>query len=733
VAAQERAPGAFTGDRGSVIKNERHNLAYALAGLLVFAFFVWTVNLLFDIQDNWAESNEVTAMDKDVHALFDPWRNLNRPGNDVLENYEVDAQVKALGRYLQEYRQARGRLDMHSPSTLDLGHYYRDMDAAAQEVELLAVRVLELAADREMLRGAGAHHTLVSAAETEAATTMARMDQAFQSGLEVIAAMDEVLDQRLLDLDSARRAGVGSLYLIVIVALVSSALSLALLRRTWTQGEALRSSSERLNAIVNNVVDGVVTVDDCGDIESMNRKAEKMFGYSSASVVGRNFRSLIEPGSRALYQAADFRPRSQQVGRVFEYTGLRQDGSEFSMELEGTGIHVGGRPLIVHIVRDVTERRRAEKRLQLAATVFENTSEGIMITDSAGRLQSTNPAFTAITGFAADEVIGQNPRILQSGTQSPEFYQQMWDSIRETGQWQGEIMNRRKNGEAYTQWLNINAVRDGSGKVTHYVGVTFDISELKASERMKDEFIASVSHELRTPLTSIHGSLGLLDSGVASESPEKSAELIRIAKGNSQRLLRLIDDILGIAKIESEKMKFHLRSVNVAELVASAVEANQEYAKQFGVEIDVDPVPDDARVLGDKDRLMQVLANLLSNAVKHSPEGGAIEVTTVGNGGYWRIGVIDYGPGIPESFRGDVFKKFAQADATDRRRRGGTGLGLSISKAIIDRLGGRIGFDSEPGVRTCFYFELPKMQPHWTVEAGGERIVASTGLRASAE
>ena len=716
-----------------MIKNERHNLAYALAGLLILAFFVWTFNVVFSIQSNWAESNDVTAMDKDVHALFDPWRNLNRPGNDVLENYEVDAQITMLGRHLQEYRQARGRLDMHGSSRLDLGKFYSGMDAAALEVETLARRVLELAQQREALRRAGAEPALVSAAETEAATTMARMDQAFQSGLEVISAMDQLLDQRLLDLDAARRAGVGSLYLILIVALVSSALSLALLRRTSTQGEALRSGSERLNVIVNNVVDGIVTVDDQGNIESMNRTAEKIFGYASETIVGRNFRSLIRAESRTPYQPADFRPESELAGNVFEFTGLRQDGSEFSMELEGTGIKVGGRPLIVHIARDVTERKRAQKRLQLAATVFENTSEGIMITDSAGRMQSTNPAFTAITGFAADEVIGQNPRILQSGMQSREFYQQMWDSIAQTGQWQGEIINRRKNGEAYTQWLNINAVRNSSGKVTHYVGVTFDISELKASERMKDEFIASVSHELRTPLTSIHGSLGLLDSGVASLSPEKSAELIRIAKGNSQRLLRLIDDILGIAKIESEKMKFHLRSMNVAELVASAVEANQEYAKQFGVRIDVDPSPDDARVLGDKDRLMQVLANLLSNAVKHSPEGGAIDVATVSNEGYWRICVTDYGPGIPESFRGEVFKKFAQADASDRRRRGGTGLGLSISKAIIDRLGGRIGFDSEPGVRTCFFFELPRMQSHWTIEAGGERIVASTGLRASLE
>ena len=716
-----------------MIRNERHNLAYALAGLFILAFFVWTFNLLFSIQSNWAESNEVTAMDKDVHALFDPWRNLNRPGNDVLENYEVDAQVTMLGRYLQEYRHARGRLDVHSRSQVDLGEFYAGMDAAALEMETLARRVLDLAEQREALRLGGADPALISAAETEAATTMARMDQAFQSGLETIAGIDQVLDQRLLDLDAARRAGVGSLYLIVIVALVSSALSLALLRRTAVQGEALRASSERLNAIVNNVVDGIVTVDEQGTIESLNRTAEKMFGHTSESLAGQDFRSLLHADSGAVYDPSVFDSDPQPAERKSEFTGVRRDGSEFSMELEGTRIRVHGRPIIVHIVRDVTERKRAEKRLQLAATVFENTSEGIMITDSAGRLQSTNPAFTAITGFAADEVIGQNPRILQSGLQSPDFYTKMWETIAATGQWQGEIVNRRKNGEAYTQWLNINAVRDGSGKVTHYVGVTFDISELKASERMKDEFIATVSHELRTPLTSIHGSLSLLDSGAAAGSPEDSAELIRIAKGNSQRLVRLIDDILSIAKIESEKMKFHLRQVNLTDLLMNAAESSDEYAKQFGVRIEVEPGTEDARVLGDYDRLMQVLTNLLSNAVKQSPENGVVNVVTARNDGYWRVSVIDNGPGVPESFRGEVFKKFAQADATDRRKRGGTGLGLSISKAIIDRLGGRIGFDSEPGVRTCFYFELPMMQPHWDVEVGGERIVASIGLQASAE
>ncbi len=717
----------------SMEKKERHKLAYWIAGLLILTFFVWTFNLLLSVQSNWAESNDVTAMDKDVHALFDPWRNLNRPGNDVLENYAVAAQKKALGRYLQEYRQARGRLDMHGRAKVDLSDYYRDMDAAAQQAETLASRVLELAEERESLRIAGADAALISAAETEAATTMARMDQAFQAGLDIIAGMDQVLDQRLLDLESARRKGVGSLYLIVFVALVSSALSLVLLRRTSAQGEALRSGSERLNAIVNNVVDGIVTVDESGNIESLNRTAEDIFGYSSDSLVGRDFRTLISPECRALYDAADFHSDSKSPGKVAGLTGTRSDGVEFSMELEGTRLNVEGRPIIIHIVRDVTERKRSEKRLQLAATVFENTSEGIMITDRNGRIQSTNPAFTAITGFSADEVLGQNPRILQSGMQSPDFYDAMWQSISDKGHWQGEIVNRRKNGEAYTQWLNINAVKDGADRVSHYVGVTFDISELKASERMKDEFIATVSHELRTPLTSIHGSLSLLDGGVPAKSPEKSAELIRIAKDNSQRLVRLIDDILSIAKIESETMKFQLRPVNLEELVAGAVEANQDYAKQFGVHLLVRSGTENARVLGDEDRLMQVLTNLLSNAVKHSAKGGEISVETVRNEAYWRVMVTDNGSGIPESFQPEVFKKFAQADASDRRKRGGTGLGLSISKAIIDRLGGRIGFESDPGTRTCFYFDLPMMRQHWGVEAGAERIMASAGLEAGRE
>jgi signal transduction histidine kinase len=227
---------------------------------------------------------------------------------------------------------------------------------------------------------------------------------------------------------------------------------------------------------------------------------------------------------------------------------------------------------------------------------------------------------------------------------------------------------------------------------------------------MKDEFIATVSHELRTPLTSIHGSLHLLGGGVAGELSEDSARLVRIAQENSQRLVRLIDDILSIAKIESEKMQFHLQPVAIDDLIARAIEANQDFAQQYGVRLQAQPGIHEARVLADMDRLMQVLTNLLSNAVKHSPRGDVVLVGVQRQDGYWRVSVVDNGPGIPESFRDNIFSKFAQADGSDRRKSGGTGLGLSICKAIIDRLGGRIDFESDSGVRTSFHFDLPVMQ-----------------------
>jgi signal transduction histidine kinase len=233
------------------------------------------------------------------------------------------------------------------------------------------------------------------------------------------------------------------------------------------------------------------------------------------------------------------------------------------------------------------------------------------------------------------------------------------------------------------------------------------IDEHKKMERMKDEFISLVSHEFRTPLTSIHGSLGLLNSGLAAGLPEKARQLLEVAHRNSQRLVRLIGDVLDLQKIESGTMPLELRPLEIGPFLEQAIEANEAYGAQFRVSFVVNGVPPRLGIRADPDRLMQVITNLLSNAAKFSPSDRPVLVSAQRHGGVVRITVTDRGSGIPEEFRARIFERFAQADSSTTREKGGTGLGLSISKAIVERMGGHIGFETEVGAGTTFYVELP--------------------------
>jgi len=231
--------------------------------------------------------------------------------------------------------------------------------------------------------------------------------------------------------------------------------------------------------------------------------------------------------------------------------------------------------------------------------------------------------------------------------------------------------------------------------------------ERKRLERMKDEFVATVSHELRTPLTSIAGSLGLLTSKAAGSLSGPAARLLEIAHSNSQRLVRLVNDILDIEKLNSGHVVFDLRRVDVRSLVQESIDAIEDFARGLGVRIRIEASAAVHEVRADADRLAQVVTNLLSNAVKFSPPNGEIVVTIENRAGSVRILVRDHGPGIAAEFKSRVFERFAQADATNARRKGGTGLGLSIVQEIVDRLAGKVGFDDAAGGGSVFHVELP--------------------------
>jgi PAS domain S-box-containing protein len=271
-----------------------------------------------------------------------------------------------------------------------------------------------------------------------------------------------------------------------------------------------------------------------------------------------------------------------------------------------------------------------------------------------------------------------------------------------TRQFESQIIAR--NGTLIPIMLGL-AHLEGSN--SDWVGFIVDLREQKRIDQMKAEFISIVSHELRTPLTSIRGSLGLLEGGIGGELPPKAMQLISIAHKNSQRLVALVNDILDMEKLATGKMQINLHPVDLVALAQHAMEANAGYAQTFRVHFHLLTSEAKLMVFGDSDRLMQVFANLLSNAAKFSLPGGKIEIRVTQHGEAALVEIEDHGRGIPFDFHGHIFGKFAQADAADTRHVEGAGLGLNITKTLIEKMHGDIGFTSEVGVKTVFWFRLP--------------------------
>lgn len=250
-------------------------------------------------------------------------------------------------------------------------------------------------------------------------------------------------------------------------------------------------------------------------------------------------------------------------------------------------------------------------------------------------------------------------------------------------------------------------VRSGPMPDGGFVTTYMDITERKNIERLKSEFISTISHELRTPLTSIYGSLSMLDTGVAGELSSDVGELIKLSLGSTERLMRLINEVLDMEKIESKMMTYHKVDQPLAPIIRQAVATTRHYANQFDVELVWEQMPEDSIVNVDTDRIIQVVVNLLSNAAKFSKKGGVVVIELSLTSDKVKTSISDQGSGIPFEFRSRIFSRFSQADGSDHRKRTGTGLGLNICKSIVEEHGGTIDYHSEVGIGTTFFFYLP--------------------------
>lgn len=477
-----------------------------------------------------------------------------------------------------------------------------------------------------------------------------------------------------------------------------------------TAVKRLRTSEARTTAILESVSHAVVVTDEAGCIETFNQAAESTFGYRSNEVLGRQVSALMSDGGPEPVFVRDGEKQPSDVGRR-EVVGMRRDGSTFPLELSVSEVEIDGGRLLAGTCRDLTAQHQDEEKMRMFAATIEATPDFVGVARVDGKILAINGAGRAMVGIRQD---APTPDLVVGDIHaawSREFVRDVgMPAAIANGSWAGETAFIAADGREIPMSQVILVSRDDDGEAQLVSTIARDITALKEIDRVKSEFVSTVSHELRTPLTSIRGSLGLLSGGVIGDLPPGVSEMIDLARSNTERLIRLVNDILDFEKTQAKRLEIRFEPIDPMQIARAGLQVVSGLAEEAGVTVALSPptmaMPE---ISGDEDRLVQILLNLLGNAVKFSPAGGEVElgVTLGADNGSVRFTVADRGPGVDPEQLDAIFEPFHQGDSSDRRMVGGTGLGLSIAKAIAEAHGGAVSVQSELGVGSIFALELP--------------------------
>lgn len=362
------------------------------------------------------------------------------------------------------------------------------------------------------------------------------------------------------------------------------------------------------------------------------------------------------------------------------------------------------------IQRNISDKKLEEREF-LFRTLTEQIREVFMIIKPDNTFIYISPAFEEVWGKPVSEVYESATKLFE--TIHPEDIQLVQDFVERTKSEKAsaEVEHRivRPDGSIRWIWARTFPSLDENGDIERIYSIGHDITERKEAETRVSEFYSTVSHELRTPLTSIHASLRLIEGGIAGEVPAKVSRLVTIARNESDRLIRLINDILDIRKLEAGRLELKLKHIEVKDLVEHAFSATQGMAHEAGIELE-HQMMFTGKVKCDADRIVQILTNFLSNAIKFSKRGSKVILDVERSRKMVRFSVSDEGEGIPESEMHKLWGRFQQLDSSDTRQKGGTGLGLAISKGLAEQHGGNVGVASEVGRGTTFWVELPILE-----------------------
>lgn len=351
--------------------------------------------------------------------------------------------------------------------------------------------------------------------------------------------------------------------------------------------------------------------------------------------------------------------------------------------------------------------------------LVESAGDAIISTDTEDRILTWNRGAQVIFGYGKEEAIGQGLALLlpPGRLKEPE---EIRNKVRITGVVRNlEVPRKRKDDTIIQVALAVSPIHDTTGNVIGFLYLAKDITEKKRYERrlreldkMKSDFVSNVSHELRTPLTAIKGSVDNMLDGLTGQLNEKQIRYLARIKSNTDRLARLINNLLDLSRIEAGGIDLKPAYLNVVPLAKEVVEILRTVAMEKLISLELAPAGDGVTAWADRDKVAQVLMNLIGNAVKFTPPHGQVIVAIDKNGAEWaQISVADTGPGIPPEEANRIFDKFYQIAQGGKQKARGTGLGLAISKALVEMHGGKIWMESEVGRGSTFSFTLPARQP----------------------
>ncbi len=479
--------------------------------------------------------------------------------------------------------------------------------------------------------------------------------------------------------------------------------------------QTLRDSEARYRHLIEGSLGAVFTHSLDGRLLSLNSYGAENLGYGLNQMVGRPLTEFMtEMQATGFLEYLDTLVHTGEAQGTFDL--LDRDGKTHILAYRNRLLlTASGEQYALCFGVDITEKVRAEERLmrltQESNSILDSVGDGIFGLDLQGKCTVCNPAAAQVLGYVPEEILGQNVHRLVhhshvNGEPYPEHEDPILNSAKErrTIRVSTEVFWRKDGTSFPVDYVACPILEDSS--VTGIVVAFTDTTERSALDRMKDEFVSTVSHELRTPLTSMRASLGLIASGALSSRPDKQEQMLQIAIGNTDRLVKLVNDILELERIGSGKAELHYSQVEAAPLMHRAADLMAGSAAKAQIEFSF--ACQKVSIWADGDRILQTITNLISNALKFTPEGGTVTLCTRQmSETEAQLEVHDTGRGIPADKLEHIFGRFQQVDASDSRSMGGTGLGLAICRSIVTQHGGRLWAESEQGHGASFFITLP--------------------------